>query len=77
MQEQLSWVVGKNGEDGLLSMQSDTEAYYGRFRKARDSSQRAVLLATQGGYSRGRSCLEGQRGASERPRLAMLPWRAA
>jgi eukaryotic-like serine/threonine-protein kinase len=49
MQEQLSWVVGKKGEDGLLSMQSDTEAYYGHFRKARDSSQRAGLLATHAG----------------------------
>lgn len=49
-QEQLSWAMGKPGiEDCLLSIQSDTEAYYGRFRKARDFSQRAVLSAKQGG----------------------------
>ena len=42
--------MGKQGiEDNLLSQQSDTEAYYGRFRKARDFSRRAVLSASHGG----------------------------
>ena len=46
MQEQLAWAVGKPGdEDALLSMQSDTEAYYGRMNKARGFSQRAVASA--------------------------------
>jgi serine/threonine protein kinase/tetratricopeptide (TPR) repeat protein len=43
MEQQLAWGSGKPGdEDALLSTQSDTEAYYGRMRKARDFSRRAV-----------------------------------
>jgi eukaryotic-like serine/threonine-protein kinase len=43
MEQQLAWAAGKPGnEEVLLSMQSDTEAYYGRFTKARDFSRRAV-----------------------------------
>jgi len=43
MEEQVAWAVGKPGdEDMLLSVQSDTEAYYGRMSKARDFSRRAV-----------------------------------
>jgi len=43
MQQQLAWGAGKPGdEDPLLSMQSDTEAYFGRMDKARDFSRRAV-----------------------------------
>jgi serine/threonine protein kinase/tetratricopeptide (TPR) repeat protein len=43
MEQQADWAAGKPGdEDPLLSMQSDTEAYYGRMGKARDFSRRAV-----------------------------------
>lgn len=43
MQEQLRWATGKaNGEDSLLAAQSDTEAYYGRLKSARDLTRRAV-----------------------------------
>ena len=43
MQQQVAWAAGKPGdEDFLLSMQSDTEAFYGRLREARDFSRRAV-----------------------------------
>jgi serine/threonine protein kinase/tetratricopeptide (TPR) repeat protein len=43
MEEQVAWAAGKPGdEDVLLSVQSDTEAYYGRLQKARDYSRRAV-----------------------------------
>ncbi len=43
MQEQLRWAAGKaNGEDSLLAAQSDTEAYYGRLKSARDFTRRAV-----------------------------------
>ena len=43
MEQQVAWAAGKPGdEDVLLSMQSDTEAYYGRVTKARDFSRRAV-----------------------------------
>jgi eukaryotic-like serine/threonine-protein kinase len=43
MEQQVAWSAGKPGdEDTLLSLQSDTEAYYGRMRKARVFSRRAV-----------------------------------
>jgi serine/threonine protein kinase/tetratricopeptide (TPR) repeat protein len=43
MQRQLNWVLGKPGvEDMLLSMHSDTEAYSGHLRKAREFSRRAA-----------------------------------
>jgi len=49
MDEQLSWAAGKLGdEDFLLSLQSDTEAYYGRLNKARDFTRRAVESAVRG-----------------------------
>jgi serine/threonine protein kinase/tetratricopeptide (TPR) repeat protein len=42
-EQQVAWGAGRAGdEDLLLSMQSDTEAYYGRMSKARDFSRRAV-----------------------------------
>jgi DNA-binding winged helix-turn-helix (wHTH) protein/Flp pilus assembly protein TadD len=46
MQEQTVWAAGKAGLESLLvSMQSDTEAYYGRISRARELSERAVELA--------------------------------
>jgi serine/threonine protein kinase/tetratricopeptide (TPR) repeat protein len=43
MQQQLAWAAGRSGEeDWLLSMQSDTDAYFGRLKRAREFSQRAV-----------------------------------
>lgn len=48
MDEQLAWAAGKPGdEDFLLSLQSDTEAYYGRLGKARDFTRRAVNSAVR------------------------------
>ena len=48
MERQVAWAAGKPGtEDLLLSCQSDTEAYYGRLRKARDFSRRAVDAAVR------------------------------
>jgi tetratricopeptide (TPR) repeat protein/predicted Ser/Thr protein kinase len=48
MEQQVAWAAGKPGdEDVLLSMQSDTEAYYGRLTKARDFSRRAVDSAVR------------------------------
>jgi eukaryotic-like serine/threonine-protein kinase len=50
MKEQLAWASGKPGaEDLLLSMQSDTEAFYGRMNSARDYSRRAVDSAVRSG----------------------------
>ena len=46
MQRQVEWAMGRIGdEDQMLSIQSDTEAYFGRLAKARDVSRRAVELA--------------------------------
>ena len=43
MARQMAWGTGKPGdEDPLLSAQSDTEAYYGRLRSAREFSHRAM-----------------------------------
>lgn len=48
MAEQVAWAAGKPGdEDPFLSVQSDTEAYYGRLDKARDFSRRAVDSAVR------------------------------
>ncbi len=48
MERQVEWGSGKPGtEDLLLSVQSDTEAYYGRLGKARDFSRRAVDAAAR------------------------------
>lgn len=50
MEQQLANVRDKPGdEDPLLSQQSDTEAYYGRLRRARELSRRAVESATRAG----------------------------
>jgi eukaryotic-like serine/threonine-protein kinase len=50
MERQLADVRDKPGdEDPLLSQQSDTEAYYGRLRKAREVSRQAVDSATRAG----------------------------
>jgi tetratricopeptide (TPR) repeat protein len=49
MAASVSAASGKQGtEDLLLSAQADTEAWYGRLKKARDLSARAVDLARQG-----------------------------
>jgi serine/threonine protein kinase/predicted Zn-dependent protease len=46
MQQEIAWATGKPGaEDLLLSAQSETEAYYGRFEKARDFSRRVAEAA--------------------------------
>jgi len=48
MEQQVAWGAGKPGvEDALLSIQSDTEAYYGRMSRARDFSRRAVDSAVR------------------------------
>jgi class 3 adenylate cyclase/Flp pilus assembly protein TadD len=41
MDAQANWAAHKPGEGLFLSSQSDTEAYYGRLRKAREISRRA------------------------------------
>ena len=46
MQKQAEWATGKPGaEDEMLSAESDTEAFYGRFDRARSLTKRAVQSA--------------------------------
>jgi tetratricopeptide (TPR) repeat protein len=49
MAEQQQWFAGKPEEDFGLSLASDTEAYGGRRRKARELTQRAVDSAVRAG----------------------------
>jgi len=46
MQQQMAWATGKSGvEDSFLSMQADTEAYFGRMEKSRALARRAAEMA--------------------------------
>jgi serine/threonine protein kinase/tetratricopeptide (TPR) repeat protein len=46
MKEQADWAIGKPGaEDQMLSVESDTEAWFGRLGKARELSRQAVAAA--------------------------------
>jgi tetratricopeptide (TPR) repeat protein len=50
MRRQVEWGTGRSGsEDLLLSIQSDTEAYYGHIGKAREFSRRAMESALHSG----------------------------
>jgi serine/threonine protein kinase/tetratricopeptide (TPR) repeat protein len=50
MQEQSSWAMGKPGtEDLQLSDESDTQAYYGSLRRARELTRQAVESAKRNG----------------------------
>ena len=46
MQQQLAWAMGKPGaEDAALMQQAETEAYHGRFQKAREFTRQAMESA--------------------------------
>ena len=46
MQRQIAWAMGKPGaEDAALVQQADTEAYHGRFQKAREFIRQAIESA--------------------------------
>ncbi len=46
MEREMAWSAGKpGGEDTMLALQADTEAYAGHLRKARELSRRAVEAA--------------------------------
>jgi serine/threonine protein kinase/tetratricopeptide (TPR) repeat protein len=48
MEKDFAWGAGRPGEeDFMLSMQSDTEAYFGRLPRARDFTRRAVDAAVR------------------------------
>jgi len=54
MEQQVAWAASKPGdEDPLLSIQSDTEAYYGRMNRAREFSRRAVDSAVRAASKEG------------------------
>src|SRR5271157_4827964 len=46
MQQQIAWAMGKPGaEDEAFMQQADTEAYHGRFQKAREFTRQAIESA--------------------------------
>jgi tetratricopeptide (TPR) repeat protein len=46
MQQQMTWSAGKSGvEDSFLSMQADTEAYFGRLEQSRELARKAADVA--------------------------------
>ena len=45
MQQQLNWAEGQSGGDSLVAAQADTEAYYGRLKKAREFTSKAINMA--------------------------------
>ena len=48
MERQVAWGAGRPGEeDQMLSLHSDTEAYYGRLEKSRDLARRAADSAVR------------------------------
>ncbi len=50
MDREVAWAAGKAGdEDALLSMESDTEAYYGRVDRSRQLTDQAVHSAVRAG----------------------------
>ena len=62
MQKQADRIAGKDGEGFLLSLQSDTEAYHGHLRRARELTRRAteVEVGDKGaGWRAGKSAFEG------------------
>src|ERR1700689_4191150 len=59
MKRQLDWPAGKLGvEDGFLSSQSDTEAFYGRLGSAREFARRAVESARRNDKKEGAAGLQ-------------------
>ena len=50
MKQQVDWAVGKPGAEAqMLSLDSDTEAWFGRLKNARMLSRQAVESARRGG----------------------------
>jgi eukaryotic-like serine/threonine-protein kinase len=48
MERQVSWAAGRQGEeDQMLNADADTQAYYGRMAKARDTARRAADSAVR------------------------------
>jgi predicted Zn-dependent protease len=45
VQEQVDWAINKPGAEGLLGSHSNTEAYFGHFKKARELSRLAAASA--------------------------------
>ena len=48
MEQQVTWALGRPGEeDQMLDLHADTQAYYGRMKKARDLARRAADSAVR------------------------------
>jgi DNA-binding winged helix-turn-helix (wHTH) protein/tetratricopeptide (TPR) repeat protein len=66
MRDQVSWAKHKPAAESLLlSMQANTEAYFGRFHKARELSELAVESAQQSGYVERAALLEAEQAVRE------------
>ncbi|HXX99541.1 MAG TPA: tetratricopeptide repeat protein [Candidatus Limnocylindrales bacterium] len=66
MQEQLRWAAGRSsGEDSLLAAQSDTEAYFGRLKQAREYTTRAVNAAVKADLRESAAVWSAQAGLRE------------
>jgi tetratricopeptide (TPR) repeat protein len=66
MGQQVKWSAGKLGdEDSLLSLQGDTEAYYGRLRQAQNFWRKAVDSAIRADSKEAAAAEEADDGLSE------------
>ena len=66
MEQQLAWGAGKPGdEDWLLSLQGDTEAYYGRLSRARDFWRKSVDSAIRADSKEAAALEQADDGLSE------------
>jgi eukaryotic-like serine/threonine-protein kinase len=63
MTEQVSWAMGKSGveDDSFLALEANTEAYWGKLRKARELASRAITSAEQGQDKEGAATHEAVR----------------
>src|SRR5260370_35624785 len=60
MDAKAAWSAHKPGEGLFLSSQSDTEAYYGRLRKAREISRRAPEASVRSDMNEAAALWEGR-----------------
>jgi serine/threonine protein kinase len=65
MEQQLSIASGRPDEEGLLGLDSDTQAYFGRVKKARIVSEQAAQSAVRNGHKEAAALLLAHRAVRE------------
>ena len=66
MEQQIAWAMGKPGtEDAALMQQADTEAYHGRFQKAREFTRQAIESAKRSDAKETAAFYQARAGARE------------